>query len=130
MPSASCCFFHVFYIAENQYQMESKCHEPLHSFFWPEGTQWALDGPRGSPEGSTTHKGAPGGPSAPWWVVPTSGAPWTASLLYKYPNIPETLEDSTKYLSSRRESKTTRTNLDTITKGFTTYICVSPMMRE
>ena len=41
-------------------------------------------------------------PRSPWWVVPTLGAPRTASLLYKYPNIPETLEVSTKYSSSRR----------------------------
>ena len=33
---------------------------------------------------------------------PTSGAPRTASLLYKYPNIPKTLGESTKYSSSRR----------------------------
>ena len=50
----------------------------------------------------TTHQGAPGGPGAPWWVVPTSGAPRTASLLYKYPNIPETLEASMKYSSNCR----------------------------
>ena len=30
------------------------------------------------------------------------GCPRTASLLYKYPNIPETLEQATKYSSSRR----------------------------
>ena len=59
-----------------------------------------------------THQGAPGGPGAPWWVVPTSGAPRTASLLYKYPK------------------NTTRSNLDTITEGFTTSIGASPMMRE
>ena len=56
----------------------------------------------GSLKEGTTHQGAPGGPGAPWWVVPTSGAPRTASLLYKYPNIPETLGESTKYSSSRR----------------------------
>ena len=39
----------------------------------------------GCREGSTTHQGAA------WWVVPTSGAPRAASLLYKYPNIPENL---------------------------------------
>ena len=65
------------------------------------------NGPRqrqgGCSEGSTTHQGAPGGPGAPWWVVPTSGAPRTASLLYKYPNIPETLGESTKINSSRRK---------------------------
>ena len=67
-----------------------------------EGTQRALAVPGGCPEGGTTHQGAPGGPGAPWWVVPTSGAPWTDSLLYKYSNIPEALEESTKYSSSRR----------------------------
>ena len=40
---------------------------------------------------------------APWWVVPTSVASHTASLLYKYPNIPETLGESTKINSSRRK---------------------------
>ena len=57
----------------------------------PEGRYWALVAPGGSPEEGTTHQGAPGGPDAPWWVVPTSGSPWTDSLLYKYPNILETL---------------------------------------
>ena len=71
-------------------------------FYGTEGRSWALVAPGGSPEEGTTHQGAPGGPSAPWWVVPTSGAPWTASFLYKYPNIPETLGESTKYSSSRR----------------------------
>ena len=46
--------------------------------------------------------GAPGGPGAPWWVVPTSGAPWTASLLYKYTKNTRTLGESTKYSSSHR----------------------------
>ena len=71
-------------------------------FYGPEGRSWALVAPGGSPEEGTTHQGAPGGPGAPWWVVPTSGAPRTASLLYKYPNIPETLGESTKINSSRR----------------------------
>ena len=72
-------------------------------FYGPEGTCWALVVPGGSPEEGTTHQGVQGGPGAPWWVVPTSGAPRTASLLYKYPNIPETLGESTKYSSSRRK---------------------------
>ena len=60
-------------------------------FYGPEGRSWALVAPGGSPEEGTTHQGAPGGPGVPRWVVPTSGAPWTTSLLYKYPNIPKTL---------------------------------------
>ena len=51
----------------------------------------------GCPEGGTTHQSAPGDPGTPWWVVPTSGAPRTASLLYKYPKNPRTLGELTKY---------------------------------
>ena len=71
-------------------------------FYGPKGISWALVAPGGSPEEGTTHQGAPGGPSAPWWVVPTSGTSWTNSLLHKYPNIPETLGESMKFSSSRR----------------------------
>jgi len=40
-------------------------------FFGPEDIQWAKEVPK----------------REPWWVVPTSVASRTASLLYKYPNI-------------------------------------------
>ena len=53
--------------------------------------------------GPTTHQGALEAPGAPWWVVPTSVASRTASLLYKCPNIPETLGESTKINSSSRK---------------------------
>jgi hypothetical protein len=72
-------------------------------FFGPEDIQWAKEVPKREPEVSTRHQGAPGGPGAPWWVVPTSVASRTASLLYKYPNILETLGESTKINSSRRK---------------------------
>ena len=71
-------------------------------FYGPEGKQRALVAPGGSPEEGTTHQGAPGGLGMPSIAVPTSGAPWTDSLLYKYPNIPETLGDSMKFSSSHR----------------------------
>ena len=71
-------------------------------FFGPEGRYWALVAPGGVPRrGQPTR--APGGPGAPSWVVPTSVASRTASLLYNYPNIPETLEESTKINSNRRK---------------------------
>ena len=57
-------------------------------FFGPEDIQWAKKVPEGCSKGSTTHQGAPGGLGAPMWVVPTSVASHTASLLYKYSNIP------------------------------------------
>src|SRR3989337_2312798 len=58
-------------------------------FSGPEDTSWAKKVPEGGSEGSTTHQGAPRGPGAPRWVVPTSVTSCTASLLYKYPNIPK-----------------------------------------
>ena len=54
-------------------------------FFGPEDIQWAKEIPERSPEGSTGHLGAPGGPGTPRWVVPTSVASHTATLLNKYP---------------------------------------------
>ena len=44
-------------------------------FYGPKGRRWALVAPGRSPEEGTTHQGAPGGPSAPWWVVLSSGHP-------------------------------------------------------
>ena len=98
MSSASCCFLLVFYIAGNQYQTESKRTETFCGFSGPEGRSWAMVA-----LGGTNHQGVPGGPNALWWVVPTSGAPWTDSLLYKYPNSPKTLGESGKINSSRRK---------------------------
>src|SRR3990170_1958092 len=63
----------------------------LEIFSGPEDTWWAKEVPEGSSEESTTHQGAPGGPGAPRWVVPTSVASRTASSPYKFPNIPKTL---------------------------------------
>ena len=49
------------------------------------------EAPGGLLEGSSTHHGVPGDPGVPWWVLPTSGAPWTTSSPYKFPNIPKPL---------------------------------------
>jgi hypothetical protein len=75
----------------------------LWTFLGPEDTRRNEEVPERWPRVGTTHQGMPGGPGAPWWVVPTSVASRTASLLYKYPNIPETLGESTKINSSRRK---------------------------
>ena len=72
----------------------------LEIFSGPEDTYLAKEVPEGGSEGSTTHQGAPGGPGAPRWVMPTSVASRTASSPYKYPNIPKTLGESTKINSS------------------------------
>ena len=78
-------------------------------FYGPEERQWALV--------------APGGLCPP-------RVPRTTSLLYKYPNIPETLGSQQKSIPATAEFKTTRSNLDTIMEGFIMSIGASPMMRE
>ena len=92
------CFLHRRKSIPNGVQMQRNFME---IFYGPEDTQWAKVAPGGCSEGSTIHQGALGGPGAPKWVVPTSVASRTASLLYKCPNIPETLGESTKINSSR-----------------------------
>ena len=103
MPSASCCFLHDFlHRRKSILDGVQITRSFMMIFYGPKGRSWTLVAPGGSPDEGTTHKGAAGGPSVPWWVVPTSGAPRTASLFYKYPNISRTLGESTKYSSSRR----------------------------
>ena len=72
-------------------------------FYGPEDTRWAREAPGGAPRGAQPTRAHLGPPGAPRWVVPTSAASCTASLLYKYPNIPETLGESMKINSSRRK---------------------------
>ena len=64
------------------------------------------------------------------WVGVASGTPSTTSELYKYPNILETLEGSTKNTSSHRMFQNREIQSNTITEGFIILIGASPMMRE
>jgi hypothetical protein len=61
----------------------------LEIFFGPEDIQRAEEVPERGPEVGSTHHGVPGGPGAPWWVVPSSAASRTASSPYKFSNIPK-----------------------------------------
>ena len=60
------------------------------NFYGPEGTQRALAAP-GVPRGGQNPPGHARRPSA-LGGCPPLGCPRTASSLYKYPNIPETLK--------------------------------------
>ena len=95
----------------------------LQNFYGPEDTTWAKEVLEGGSEGSTTHLGALGGPGVPWWVL-------HRLFLNKYPNIPETLGESTKINSSRRKFKKHQISLDTIMEGFIILIGASPVMCE
>ena len=66
------CFLHCRKSISNGVQMPGNS---TMIFYGPHGRQWALVAPGGCPEGGTTYEGAPGGPGAPWWVVPSSGLP-------------------------------------------------------
>src|SRR5215216_63000 len=76
VPSASCCFLLVFYIAEYQYQTESKRSETLRRFFMDQKTP---NGPKhhlgGCSEGSRTYQGAPGGQVRPGGLCPPRDSP-------------------------------------------------------
>ena len=92
--------------------------------------QWAKEVPEGRVEETTTNQGAPEAPGASWWVVPSLGPLSTASDAYKFPNIPETLEESTKNTSIRRKFQNREIQSNTITEGLIILIGASPMMCE
>ena len=56
-------------------------------FLWVNGVMWEEEVSEGAHVGTTTNQGAPGGPGAPRWVVPT----WCTSLRHylhqKFRNI-------------------------------------------
>ena len=97
--SAHCqlLFLLVFYITDNQYQMESKRSETFCRFFW---TRRHPVGKRSKEEGA---QGEHKTPVRAWRVVPTSVASRTTSSPNKSPNIQEKLGEPTKHNSSRRK---------------------------
>ena len=99
-------------------------------FFGPEESQWAKEALGRGPRWPRRHQGAPEAPGAPWWVVVASRLPSTASELYKYPNIPETLEESTKNTTSHHKFQNREIQSNTIMEGFIILIGASPMMHE
>ena len=100
VPSASCCFLLRRISISNEVQMHRNFSE---DFFFLEDTQEAQDVHQRGPVGPTRHQGAPGSPGTPWWVVGPTGTPSTASQLYKYSDIPETIGESMKHNSSCRK---------------------------
>ena len=77
MPSASCCFLHVFYIAGNQYQTESKRSKTFCGFFLDQKTTNA----KRCPGWPRDRGGAPTPPGHSWhsrgppvrWLMPFFG---------------------------------------------------------
>ena len=85
---------------------------------------------REATKGGTTFLGTPGLQGAPWWVVGPTRVSCTASLPYKFPNIPETLGESMKHNSSCRKFQNHKIQSNTITEGFIILIGASALMRE
>ena len=71
-------------------------------FYGPEERQWALVAPGGAPRGAQPTRARQEAQARPGALCPPR-VPQIASLLYKYPNIPETLGESTKINSSCRK---------------------------
>ena len=130
MPTASCCLL-VFYFAENKYQMESKCNETFWRIFLDQKTQ---DGPkkyqRGAPRGAQPTRARlgglarPGGLCLPRWPPTPPLRPINPQIFQK------PYESRRNTIPAATSSRTTRSNLDTITEGFIILIGASPMMRE
>ena len=75
VPSASCCFCLFFYIAENQYQMESKCSKTFWRFFGPQDIQWAREAPGDSPRGEQPTRACLGAQAHPGGLCPPRWPP-------------------------------------------------------
>ena len=99
-------FFHVFYIAGNQYQTESKRNVTPGGFFWARRKPMGQGSTWGAARGEKHPLGRARRPRHAQVGVSHLGCPRTASLLYKYHNIPETLGESKKYWSGHRRVQT------------------------
>ena len=99
-------------------------------FYGPEGTCWALVAPgrvtrRGQPTRARQEAQArPGGLCPPRWPPAPPLRSINTTIFQKPQGSRQNIHPATA------ESRTTRSNLDTITEGFTTSIGASPMMRE
>ena len=80
VPAAIFCMF--FTSQEINIKQSPNAVKFFVDFFGPEDIQWAKEVPKREREVSTRHQGAPGGPGAPWWVVPPLGQPPGASLVH------------------------------------------------
>ena len=85
MPSASCCFLHVFDFTENQYLRRSKNPEDLIRFFWGTKVPESTGGRREEPQGPTAARWHGQGlgvtPRPPW--APCA-PPYVHSSAYKF----------------------------------------------
>ena len=75
--SAQCqlLFFSCFLLRRKSIPNGAKHNETIGKQFWTRRHPVGQENTWGWLKGSSTHQGAPGGPGAPWWIVPTSGAP-------------------------------------------------------
>ena len=99
-------------------------------FYGPEGRQWALVAPGGAPRGSKPTRARQEAQPRPGGLCPPRVPPGPPLCSINTPKIPEPQERQRNIHPAAAESRTTRSNLDTITEGFTTSIGASPMMRE
>ena len=101
MPVAVFCLF--FTSQKSNIKRSPNATKLFADFLCPEDAQEAQNVHQRGPVGPTRHQGAPEAPSTPWLVVGPMVTFSTASQLYKYSNIPETLGESTKNCFSHHE---------------------------
>ena len=117
----STCFLHRRKSISDRVQMP--CQFTM-IFYGPEGRQWALVAPGGAPRGAQPARARLGGLCPP--RVPPG--PPLCSINTQIFQKPKGMHLNIHPTAA--ESRTTRSDLDTITEGFTTSVGASLMMRE
>ena len=97
-------FFFLFFTSQNIHIKRSPNTVKLFGdFFGPEDNLGTKEVRGGRPVGPIINQGTQESPCVPWWIMGPIDLFSTASQLYKYPNIPETLGESMKHNSRRRK---------------------------
>ena len=99
-------------------------------FYGPEDTQWAKAAPGGSPRRAQPTRPRQEAQAHPSGLCPPRLPPEPPLCSINTPIFQKPQGSRHKSIPATAESRTTRSNLDTITEGFTTSIGASPMMRE
>ena len=99
-------------------------------FYGPEGRQWALVAPGGAPRGAQPTRARQEAQARPGGLCPPRVPPEPPLCSINTPIFQKPQGSRRNTHPAAAESRTTRSNLDTITEGFTTSIGASPMMRE
>ena len=130
VPSASCCFLHVFTSQEINTKRSPNATKHFEDFFGPEDIHCAKKARGGAPRGAAPTRACLGAQARLGGLCPPRMPPEPSLCSINTPIFHKPYGSRRKSIPPAAKSRTTRSNLDTITEGFTTSIGASLMMRE